>query len=344
MPNYILDLPQGNVGIKVQSFCTFAHLDSIDDLTDSQLDFDRLAQKYGVGKNGKVKFGFNGDGSPSSDFEPWQEINFGSINPFIGKDGTLNIIGVMLDSYTIQAIRAGNFFNQSQLAALCSFSPTRGPVIENAIQGMLVKNGKFPLGLRGGTELAGRLQPIPGGSVRWKDKYVHDPFMDAFESEAKEEFGATISAARCYGVFNQVPLDPSQAGHINRQWVYVGEPRSSLEDLVALTRGGIEFYRGQISQGKNGRQAKMALRESGFPEDAWENDDVWLFDYDPDTFLQLLSDGQWTSSKGRVMKLIGSLPANLYMAGVADFGEEFKKKADKLELASKEIVKVKLPK
>ena len=90
--------------------------------------------------------------------------------------------------------------------------------------------------------------------------------------------------------------------------------------------------------GKTGRGAKLALRESGHPIDAWENSDVWSFNYDGDTFLKLLSDGQWTNPRGIPLKLIGSLPADLYLAGVVEWGQDFRREADKLPLVKKEIV------
>ena len=323
MPNYILAIfdktgPAPNIVYNTAP--GFAYLQEAD-IVDGKVDFARVGQRYGLGspKTTFTFFGFNKDGTPNQDYFPWKEINFSSPNPRV-TGSLVQVTGQRLDSYTIQAIRN-------------RMVPAVDNNIENAIQGILVKEGKFLLGGRGGTDQAGTLQPVPGGSVGWKEKYIFDPFTDAFHAEAEEEAGAIgITNVKLYGIFNQVTK------HINRQWLFRGEPQQPIDKLVENIHKGIEFYRQQLAQGKNGREAKQALRESSFPVDAWENSDAWSFNYDSETLLRLLSDGQWLNPKGISMKLIGSLPADLYIAGAVDFGPEFKREADKSEFVKKDVV------
>lgn len=292
-----------------------------EEIVDGNVDFPKVGKKYGLGsKDAKFTlFGFNLDGSENNDYFPWEEINFCSDNPTI-KSSEVQVVGQKLDSYTIQAIRN-------------KIVPIKNNTIENAVQGILVKDGKFILGGRGGMDQTGTLQPIPGGSVSWKENYRVDPFTDAFFNEAKEEAGVTkITEVRLYGIFNQI------SKHINRQWLFKGKPNESIDQLVENIKEGIDFYDKQLKSGKTGREAKLTLKESNYPIDVWENSNVHSFNYDEDTLLQLLSDGQWINPQGRILKLIGSLPADLYLAGVVDFGVEFKKEADKLELVKNEVV------
>ena len=332
MPNYILaQFPISGLIPRIQHFNTggMAYVEPTTIVLERDELFELLYRKYA---HQLPLFGFNPDGSPNKDYFPWQEINFGSSNPSV-QDNRVYVNGTRLDSYTIQALRK-------------NVIPIQRDVLENAIQGMLVKSGQFMLGERGGSELAGTLQPVPGGSVVWKEgnagddmkkalynPYDYDPMTDAFHAEAYEEAGATIiTNVRLLGIFNQVTQ------HINRQWVFKGEPSESIDELIGKMQAGIIFYQQQLAAGKTGREAKLALRESGHPADAWENSDVWSFNYDAETFLYLLADGRWVNPRGIDIKLIGSLPADLYIAGVAQWGEEFKREVDKLEFVKKEIV------
>ncbi len=343
MPHYVLGIFNEGATVNHSELPGFAYIAS-DEVKDRQPDFDKLAERYGAGKLGKIKNGFNDDGSKSPDFEPWQEINFGSMNPHLNLSDdpvSVAIVSQRLDSYTIQAIRSGNFLNASQLEYLTSTGSGQPAIIENAIQGFLVKEGKFLLGMRygGGADLSpGLLQTVPGGSVQWKETYVHNPLRDAFDAESMEEAGARIVNAKLYGIYNLVPADPGKPGPTQRQWMHIGEPQQSIDELIGLIQAGLEFFSRQLSGGKTGIEAKQALRNSPFPDDVWENKEVWPFSYDGDTLLKLLADGQWINPNGKMMKFIGSLPAVLYIAGVVDFGDEFKKEAEKLELVKKEVI------
>ncbi|HLD00836.1 MAG TPA: hypothetical protein VJC39_03770 [Candidatus Nanoarchaeia archaeon] len=335
MPNYILatfDKNKTPPVIAINSGSGFAYLTVNDKTGNDQVDFAALAKKYGLGDPDSkfTLFGYNKDGTANKDYFPWQEINFSSLDPTIRGKYVL-VTGQMLDSYTIQAIR-----NRVILV---------GPedTIENAIQGLLVKDGQFILGGRGGTDQAGTLQPVPGGSVGWreyeelsKNKYKPDyidVFNFAFRAEAEEEAGVkNIENIRLMGIFNQVTK------HVNRQWLFKGEPRENIDTIMGNIQDGISFYQQQLAQGKTGREAKLSLRDSGHPIDAWENSDAWSFSYDGDTLLRLLADGHWTNPRGVKMNLIGSLPADLYIAGWVDFGDEFQKEADKLEFVKREVV------
>ena len=297
----------------------FAYLDS-DTFRNGKVQWDVLAEKYGTGKDGGVYIGFEDDGSPRKDNSlTWQEINFGSANPVPVRDNTKSQyisldITAKLDSYSIQALRRGVL--------------KRGNIVENAIQGILVKDGYFLLGSRGGQDQPGKLQPMPGGSVTWKESYAKNPFEDTLQSESLEEVGSKVIKPELRGIFNQVGT------HINRQWLYVGEPEKDLDEIMDNLEQGRRLYLREKDRTGDEAIARAALRESDYPDDAWENTDVHKFGYDADNFLQLLSDGNWINPHRVKMELIGTLPADLYIAGITEFGEEFRKEADKLNFRS----------
>src|SRR3989338_9418 len=334
MPNYVLATFNKTGPAPRVAHTTvpgYAYL-TINDLTaEGNVDFVAVASKYGLG-NPDASFrlcGYDKNGDPSPDSFPWQETNFSSGDPKITSN-LVKAVGQRLDSYTIQALRN-------------KVLPVQNNVVENAVQGMLARDGRFILGSRAGganaSDQGGTLQPIPGGGVRWKDSYHSDPLTDAFVAEAYEEAGATrMTGIRLYGIFNQVTQ------HINRQSLFIGEPEQSIGDLIGKIESGITFYQQQLAKGKSKRESRLALRESCHPMDVWENTRVWSFPYNVDTFLQLLSDGHWINPQGGKMKLIGSLPADLYIAGVVEGGPDFKKEADKLSFAQKEIIDKTRPK
>lgn len=328
MPNYILavfDKERIAPQIVHTAVPGFAYIQPEDCTAEGEVNFSHLEQKYGLGNPEALftLFGYNKDGTADKDYFPWKEIYFSTADPLVIQSeygARVQVTGQRLDSYTIQAIRRRAV-------------PVRGTRTDNSIQGILVKDGKFLMGERGGTELVGTLQPVPGGGVGWKSSYNTDPITDAFHLEAYEEAGTTeIKNARLYGIFNQVTQ------HINRQWLFKGEPEQSIDALVDKMHAGIIFYQKQLAAGKTGREAKRALRESVHPVDAWENADAWSFSYDGEALLRLLSDGKWVNPQGKSLNLIGSLPADLYIAGVVDFGAGFKKEAEKLDFVKNEVV------
>src|SRR3989338_1242541 len=102
--------------------------------------------------------GIDDMGNRRDDHSPvWQAESFGSTNPCISSRGEMKRItinGWKLDTYTIQAIRRRKV-KSSPIIDEC--------IIENAIQGLLVKDGHFLLGKRGGQDQPGTLNVLPGG-------------------------------------------------------------------------------------------------------------------------------------------------------------------------------------
>ncbi len=329
MPNKILSILRNKsfpITWEISTDSGFGYLEDLPTAVNSDrtVNWEVLARHYGTGDKG-IYIGFEADGSPRKDQSPpWQEINFGSVNPQveIGSQGSayiISLVGKKLDSYTIQAMRRHKI-------------TPRDNFIDNSVQGILVKERKFLLGCRGGYDLSGTLQPIPGGSVLWKDHYNQNPIEDGFASEAEEEAGTPVLNPRLYGIFNQT------GAHTNRQWLFVAEPEKSLEHIAADMVDGLELYlKEKQLTGGNDALARTALRESPYPLDSWENVSTAIFSYDADTFLRLLHDGKWISLQGQEMRLIGTLPADLYLAGVVDFGSEFEQEAKKLPLIKEAI-------
>ncbi len=291
----------------------FAYLSEIPSALDQgKVQWDFLAHHYGTGKAGGVYIGFEDDGSPSKvNNPPWQEIVVGSLDPQVHRNDNavrIDITGIKLDSYTIQAQRRRKVASNS--------------VIENAIQGLLIRDGKFLLGIRGGVDQPGTLNVLPGGTVAYRVSYAANPFVDSFHAEAYEEGGVDIRDTHLLGIFNQ------DGAHINRQWVYAGYPKADLEEIIDHHRRGYEFYHRIRDQHGDEAKARQALQESTYPSDAWENTRLIALEYNPATLLGLLREGKHSLSDGSSVACIGTLPASLYLLGVAEFGDKFKREAE----------------
>jgi hypothetical protein len=320
MPNEILAIFDADKKVEVSysHFPGFAHVLDGEGLRDGAVDWDFLAKKYGTGDSGGVYIGFESDGSPRRDNNPtWQEINFSSSDPDVTeRDGKYHVFfpGQRLDSYSIQAMRRGKL------------KPT--DTYENAVQIMPVKDGKLILTERGGSDLAGKLQPA-GGSCTYQWEYQENPIIDTAHHEARDEMGATLQKAKIYGIFNQVGV------HINRQTIVKAEPVETMDELLSELDKGRELHHRWKHRTGDEAIARQALIESPFPNDAWESRVTHLFAHKPETYLRLLSNPSW---EGR--PLIDTLVADLYVLGTVDFGPEWAKEAEKLNLVQEKVVKI----
>ncbi len=255
--------------------------------------------------------GFAPDGSPAPDNSPpWKEIVFASANPRIVEEEVRTVVslnGKPIDSYTTQAMRRKIILPQEDLL------PTR-------IDGFLVKGDSFILGVRGGSDCVGVLQPIPMGYVHWKESYSPDPFSATFAEETAEEAGTTLINPTLYGLFNQ------QAKHVTHVWFFKAEPADSLESIASQLGLGKLFYDLERGQHHDEKRARTALRATSFPPDSWENSETIILPYNGESLLRLLADKGWTTAR-RTFETFESLPVDAYIAGVVDFGEDFKKEA-----------------
>ena len=156
MPNHILGIFKREPHISFTQCDKYAYIGS-EGVTKGKPDWDALAARYGTGDNGGVYIGFDDMGNRRDDHSPvWQAESFGSTNPCISSRGEMKRItinGWKLDTYTIQAIRRRKV-KSSPIIDEC--------IIENAIQGLLVKDGHFLLGKRGGQDQPGTLNVLPG--------------------------------------------------------------------------------------------------------------------------------------------------------------------------------------
>lgn len=318
MPNHILRIfGEQEPEVEYTLREGYAHLDDALLTNAGTPDWQKLAVRYGTGKNGGVYIGFDDLGNPRADNSPpWQEINFATQDPTI-KESVVAVAGQRLDSYTIQAIRRRKVDGRG--------------LIENAVQGFLVRDGYFLLGVRGGQDQPGTLNVLPGGSVSWKDEYQFNPFHDAMADEVQEEAGTSITGAKLVGIFNQV------TAHINRQWFYIARPSATLDSIIENVHQGIELYRQVKKKTGDEAVARKALWASSYPTDSWENSSIVKLPYDPETFLRLLSNGKMMVEE-RDCKLIGSLPADLYIAGVLLAGNDFRREAASFKLVKDDIV------
>lgn len=275
-------------------------------LANGKPNWEMLHKKYGSA----VYIGFDKDGKPLEDNSPpWQEIVFASPNPIIVGD-KVSVNGMKIDSYTIQALRRRKV----------KFTG----ITENASHGFLVKDGYFLVGVRGGQDQVGTLNPLPAGAQTWKDHYTVDPITDGFMDEAYGEAGTTVDNLRLRGVFNQIGI------HINRQWAFTATPNKDLVTIVNLHEKGLELYKKEKRRHGNEAKARQALAESEFPTDAWESNNLLPLRFSPELFLRLLRD---KSNEG--IPLIGSMYGSLYVIGVSEWGEDFKKEAQVPEITLK---------
>ncbi len=142
--------------------------------------------------------------------------------------------------------------------------------------------------------------------------------------EAYGEAGTTVDNLRLRGVFNQIGI------HINRQWAFTATPNKDLVTIVNLHEKGLELYKKEKRRHGNEAKARQALAESEFPTDAWESNNLLPLRFSPELFLRLLRD---KSNEG--IPLIGSMYGSLYVIGVSEWGEDFKKEAQVPEITLK---------
>lgn len=313
----------------------FAYLEGVAGAVfeDGTVNYDALLERYGCGAGKGVYIWFAADGSVPRDHSPvWQEVIFASANPEIGEgqqQTSVSVQGVQMDSYTIQAMRRK------------IVSPSE--VLPNVVHGFLVKDNYFLLGIRGGSDTVGVVQPIPAGHVAWEQKHmgyaragighlrkdvrdhfpgeVKNPFLAALVVETFEEAGTVVKDPRLYGIFNQ------QGNHINRLWFFRTEPVGSLEGIAEQMRAGRKFYLQERARHGDEALARKALGHSPYPADTWENSDTLMLPYNGETLLRLLADKGWTH-QGKALGSLESLPVDAYIAGVVDFGEDFKREAE----------------
>jgi hypothetical protein len=324
-PNEVLAMfeKQDYVRIYFEDNLKFAYIEGKDDLVKfREVNWENLAKHYGTGSNG-IYIGFDENGNLKADNSPtWQEVSFGSKDPEIEKYGSninqIIVQGTSIDSYTIQAMRKG------------LFEPGTVGVIENAVQGIVVMDKEFPLGVRYGSNT---LQVIPGGCVRRKKEYNKSPIEDAFHSETSEELGAIIEqdSVRLIGIFNQ------KKNHPNRQWTFVGESNDNIGSLVEKQRLAVEIYNElKIRFGDEGL-ARNYLKESIYVDDAWENTSLHAFSYDPETFVRLLSERNFQVPGRDKIEFNATLFSALYLVGSFEFGKDFRKEVEKLPHFTEEI-------
>ncbi|HIH10618.1 TPA: NUDIX hydrolase [Candidatus Woesearchaeota archaeon] len=315
MPNTILNIFEKDTAVKVHytRHSRFQYLDEVPDaVVNGEINWDVLQQRYGTGREGGVYIGFESDGSPKLDESPpWKELCVGSRNPLIisRDDRTLvDLQGYPLDSYTIQAQR------RRKISLVLEF-------MENAVQGLLVRDGQFLLGIRGGMDQPQKVNVIPGGSVSYHSQRW-DPFQAALCAEAQEEAGATVQRCSLRGIFVQDGV------HLNRQWVYVARPEEELDALIAKHQVAYGVYAQMKKESGSELRARRILNERGMPVDAWENTSLVALPYTQDTLLRLISDQYLVVNDVRV-PFIGTLAITLCIAGCTEFGGEFRKEVEK---------------